>query len=130
MKVSQKEFEILSNTDTNQLVDDIWFLSIAPVKDRDLLDSLGRKTALLLQFHDLAQGSGRRAIANAINDLDAMIKGARAVGDPTYSSRVTSITPPYIFRSRIDTRTSNTSYSLYQRSNLTPSSKSRTMQAT
>jgi hypothetical protein len=85
MKVSQKEFEILSNTDTNQLVYDIWFLSIAPVKDRDLLDSLGRKTALLLQFHDLAQGSGRRAIANAINDLDAMIKGARAVGDPTYS---------------------------------------------
>lgn len=77
MKVSQKELELLSNTDTDQLVEDVWERACRPPRGTDDLQDAERKTALLLQFVAMTHGAQKRAIENALTDLEEQLQVIR-----------------------------------------------------
>lgn len=77
MKVSQKELELLSNTDTDQLVEDVWECASRPPRGTDDLLDAERKSALLLQFVAMTHGAQKRAIESALTDLEEQLQVIR-----------------------------------------------------
>jgi hypothetical protein len=78
MKVSQKELELLSNTDTDQLVEDVWERASRPPRGVEEVQDAERKSALLLQFVAMTHGAQKRAIENALSDLEDQLQVIRS----------------------------------------------------